>query len=1265
MTATPASLSEAKAALLRKYLRGEMPQGATTAQSIPRRPPGEHVPLSFAQERQWFLEQWQPGTAAYNIPVPLRLGGALQAEAMERALNAVVARHEALRTTFVMTDGQLAQVIAPTLALSLPTTDLQSLPMAEREAAAQRLMAEEVRQPFDLARGPLLRAHLLRLAEAEHLLLLTLHHIVGDGWSLDVLLRELAACYEAAIAGRSAALPELPIQYADHAVWQRERLQGEIADEHLAYWRRQLAGAPAVLELPTDRPHPSVPLSRGAAQPVVFSRAEATALRELSQREGVTLFMTLLAAFQVLLGRYSRQEDIAVGAPIAGRTRPEMEGLIGLFANTLVLRTDLAGDPSFRELLGRVRRTTLDALAHQELPFEQIVAALHPARDPGRNPLFQVMFALQNTPHPEGFGGLSMERLAVHTDTARFDLTLSLEETAQGIAGTIEYSTDLFDATTIARMMEHFHVLLRGIVADPERALSALPLLTDAERRQVLVEWNATDATFPGDRSIHERFEEQVARAPDAIAVAFEGETLTYAQLNAKANQLARYLQARGAGPEVLIGLCVERSLEMVIGILGILKAGSAYVPLDPTYPKERLGFIVADTQIPIVLTQARLLGALPAFDGSVVCLDRDWPVIARADAANAASDVQPHNLAYIIYTSGSTGKPKGVMVSHANVVRLFDATDEWFHFDQHDTWTLFHSYAFDFSVWELWGALLYGGRLIVVPYLVSRSPGAFLDLLCAERVTVLNQTPSAFHQLIAAEEKSDVTRPLALRLVIFGGEALDPQSLRPWFARHGDQSPRLVNMYGITETTVHVTYHPLTADDLEAGSRSPIGRPIPDLQMYVLDAHRQPVPVGVPGELYVGGGGVARGYLNRPELTAERFIPHPFEADAQTRLYKTGDLARYRPDGSVEYLGRIDQQVKIRGFRIELGEIEAALLLHPDVREAVVLARDDRPGDVRLVAYVVPAHGKSPGAGELRRAMALHIPEYMIPAAFVRMDAMPLTPNGKVDRRALPAPGSVSNEGEASFVPPEGLLQLQLARIWEEILDVRPIGITDDFFALGGHSLLAARLVDQIAEVCGQTLPLATLFAGATIKHLEEALLQRAGEMPPSPVAVVQEGKEKRPLFFLHGDLEDGGTYCVKLARALDPDRPFYAIHPAGIDGNPVPHTVEEIAADHLDALRAVQPTGPYLLGGFCNGALFAFEMARQLQEQGERVDALVLVEPGRARPSVRGVGIVIGWWGKLTGLDPEKQIKLYLSLRARYIEKSRRFLSHDRAGR
>jgi len=1235
-----AKLSATRRALIERRLANAATiQSAGGHATIPHRPPDALIPLSFAQERLWFLEQWQPGTATYNIPAPLRLRGPLQVAALECALNELIARHEVLRTTFGIADGNPVQVIAPTLTLPLPVLDLRDLPPTARETEMQRLMADAARRPFNLTQGPLLRATLLRLAETDHLLLLTTHHIVADGWSLGVLLRDLATCYEAAVAGQPVALLPLPIQYADYAVWQREWLHGEVLEGQLGYWRQQLVGAPATLELATDRPHPSVPIYRGATHPVVFSRAEATELKELSQREGVTLFMTLLAAFQALLARYSDQEDIVVGAPIAGRTRPEMEGLIGLFTNTLALRTNLAGDPTFRALLGRVRQVTLDAYAHQDLPFEQLVAALHPARDPSRNPLFQVMFTLQHAPLPATLGDLSVERLAVHTGTARFDMTLSLEETAQGIVGTIEYSTDLFEAATITRMMEHFHVLLRGIVADPEQHLSELPLLTGDERRQVLVEWSANKTEYPREQCIHQLFEAQVARTPDAIAVVFENQQLTYQELNVRANRLAQYLRLCGVGPETLVAICIERSLEMVIGLLGILKAGGAYVPLDPSYPKERLAFMLSDTQAPVLLTQARLVGALPEHLATVICLDTDWGKIAHESGANPVCTVTAANLAYIIYTSGSTGTPKGVMTPHRGVARLLFGVD-YVHLNAAQRILQLATLSFDASTFELWGALLHGGRCVLFPEkdLTFEALGIVLR---RHAITTLWLTASLFNAVIdnAPEALSGIEQ------LLIGGEALSVPHVRRAFQFL--PNTQIINGYGPTENTTFACCYPIPQLPTEMMQSIPIGRPIGNTNVSILDKHLQPVPVGVPGELYIGGDGLARGYLNRPDLTAERFIPDPFGPEPEARLYKTGDLTRYLPDGNIEYLGRLDHQVKIRGFRIELGEIEAVLMTHPMIREALALAREDTPGDTRLVVYVVPAQGEEVNTNILRTYLKERLPAYMVPSAFVLLAAMPITPNGKVDRQALPAPRAMQRERAVSFVPPKSLLQLQLAHIWEELLDVRPVGITDDFFDLGGHSLLAARLATRMMDDFGKRIPLATLFSGATIAHLEAVLLHSAEHGPDSPVVQVQAGKAKQPFFFLHGDLRDSGLYSLKLARALDPDRPFYVIHPALTKGRPLPHTLEAIAAAHLDALRAIQPAGPYLLGGFCAGAHVAFEMAQQLQAQGEQADRLVMIEPDPANARARLAWRLITRGGALFGLEPEQRVRLFLLLR------------------
>ncbi len=937
------------------------------------------LPLSFAQERLWLVDRLEPGSAAYNIPVAWRLGGVLDGAALERALGEIVRRHEALRTVFREVDGSPVQTIAPFGGFVLPVEDLSALDEAEREAAVQRRAGEAARRPFDLAAGPLFRAALLRLGDEEHVLLLGMHHIASDGWSMDILFHELSALYAAYRAGGESPLPELPGQYADYAVWQREQLAGDALDRQLAYWRERLAGAPELLELPTDRPRPAVQTFRGATVPAAFSGPVLERLQALGRSEGATLYMVVLAAFQVLLSRYSGSEDVVVGSPVAGRTRKEVEALIGFFVNTLVLRTDLSGDPSFREVLRRVRATTLGAYEHQEVPFERLVAELQPERSLSHAPLFQVAFALEETGGGEGalaglLPGLEVSAVEAERAIAKFDLYLALSATGQGLRGELNYSTDLFERSTIERMLGHLERVLEQAAADADARLSRLELLGEAERALVLEAWNRTEAEYPADRCIHELFEAQAARTPEAVAVRFEEDSLTYRELNERANQLAHSLRRRGVGPEVRVGICLQRGLETVVSILAVLKAGGAYVPLDPAYPAERIAYMLADSGVPVLLTRETLRGALPACGGvEVVTLDGAAEEIAAESAGNPESGAGPGSLAYVIYTSGSTGAPKGALIEHRNVARLFSATEAWFGFGADDVWTLFHSYAFDFSVWELWGALLYGGRVVVVPYLVSRDPEAFHALVTREGVTVLSQTPSAFRQFIRVDGERG--GELALRVVVFGGEALEPASLREWVERRGAETPRLVNMYGITETTVHVTYRPLGREDVFGGTGSPIGVRIPDLRLYVLDAAGEPVPVGVPGELYVGGAGVARGYLNRPELTAERFVRDRFGADAEGRLYRTGDRVRRLADGSLEYLGRLDEQVKIRGFRIELGEIEAALRSHPAAAEAAVVVREDVPGDPRLVSYVVPRRERAPSVWKMLQARRLGLP--------------------------------------------------------------------------------------------------------------------------------------------------------------------------------------------------------------------------------------------------------------------------------------------------
>ncbi|MFN6571978.1 amino acid adenylation domain-containing protein [Dendronalium sp. ChiSLP03b] len=1046
-------------------------------------------PTSFGQQRLWFIDQLQPGNFANHIWVPLRLKGFFNQAVFLQTLNEIVQRHEVLRTTFATMEGKPVQLILPTLNLTLPTINLEELSEVEQEAEVKKLVIQEIQQPFNLTQAPLLRATLLRLSEIEHILIFTMHHIISDGWSMGILIKEVAVLYKAFLKKQLSPLSELPIQYVEFAAWQQQWLKGEILQSQLSYWKNQLEDVPKLLELPTDYPRPAIGSFRGATYSFELSCELSVALNKLSQQYGSTLFMTLLAAFQTLLWHYTSSEDIVVGSPVANRNRTELEGLIGFFVNTIVLRTNLAGNPTFEELLTRVRKVALAAYAHQDLPFEQLVEELQLQRSLSHTPLFQVMFVLQNSPMPAlEVTGLNLSLLDVDNGTAKFDLTLEITEKAQKLFANLEFNTDLFKEATIKRMAGHFQTLLEGITLNPQLRLSELSLLTESEKHQLLLEWNNTEVAYPQQQCIQQLFETQVERTPDAVAVVFEDEQLTYCELNAKANQLAHYLRALGVKPERLVGIYVERSsktlpqasLYMVIGILAILKAGGAYVPLDPAYPPERLAFILQDAQVSVLLTQQHLIENLPSHQTNIVYLDTEIVSINKQSQENPTNKCTTANLAYIIYTSGSTGQPKGVLVNHSNVVRLFTVTEGWYKFNQNDVWTLFHSIAFDFSVWELWGALLYGGKLVIVPYWLSRSPEDFYQLLVTQQVTVLNQTPSAFSQLIQVEASWGTSKQLNLRLVIFGGEALQLESLRPWFERHGDQLPQLVNMYGITETTVHVTYRPLAKADLEVGLGSIIGRPIPDLQVYLLDRYQQLVPMGVKGEMYVGGAGVARGYLNRPELTTERFIDNSFSDRPNARLYKTGDLARYLPNGDIEYLGRIDNQVKIRGFRIELGEIEAIISQHPAVRETVVVALSQR-----IVAYVVPQREQTLAVETLRHFLESKLPSYMMPGAFVLLEALPLTANGKVDRKALPAPDTARPELTAAYQPPQTEVEQTIAQIWQTVLQVENVGIHDNFFELGGHSLLLVQVHSKLREVFTRDLSVLDLFRYPTINSL------------------------------------------------------------------------------------------------------------------------------------------------------------------------------------
>ncbi|HCE5997530.1 TPA: pyoverdine non-ribosomal peptide synthetase PvdD, partial [Pseudomonas aeruginosa] len=1164
--------------------------------TIPLADRQQPLALSFAQERQWFLWQLEPESAAYHIPSALRLRGRLDVDALQRSFDSLVARHETLRTRFRLEGGRSYQQVQPAVSVSI-----------EREQFGEEGLIERIQaivvQPFDLERGPLLRVNLLQLAEDDHVLVLVQHHIVSDGWSMQVMVEELVQLYAGYSQGLDVVLPALPIQYADYALWQRSWMEAGEKERQLAYWTGLLGGEQPVLELPFDRPRPARQSHRGAQLGFELPRELVEAVRALAQREGASSFMLLLASFQALLYRYSGQADIRVGVPIANRNRVETERLIGFFVNTQVLKADLDGRMGFDELLAQARQRALEAQAHQDLPFEQLVEALQPERNASHNPLFQVLFNHQSeirsvTPEVQ-LEDLRLEGLAWDGQTAQFDLTLDIQEDENGIWASFDYATDLFDASTVERLAGHWRNLLRGIVANPRQRLGELPLLDAPERRQTLSEWNPAQREYAVQGTLQQRFEEQARQRPQAVALILDEQRLSYGELNARANRLAHCLIARGVGADVPVGLALERSLDMLVGLLAILKAGGAYLPLDPAAPEERLAHILDDSGVRLLLTQGHLLERLPRQAG-VEVLAIDGLVLDGYAESDPLPTLSADNLAYVIYTSGSTGKPKGTLLTHRNALRLFSATEAWFGFDERDVWTLFHSYAFDFSVWEIFGALLYGGRLVIVPQWVSRSPEDFYRLLCREGVTVLNQTPSAFKQLMAVACSADMaTQQPALRYVIFGGEALDLQSLRPWFQRFGDRQPQLVNMYGITETTVHVTYRPVSEADLEGGLVSPIGGTIPDLSWYILDRDLNPVPRGAVGELYIGRAGLARGYLRRPGLSATRFVPNPFPGGAGERLYRTGDLARFQADGNIEYIGRIDHQVKVRGFRIELGEIEAALAGLAGVRDAVVLAHDG-VGGTQLVGYVVAdsAEDAERLRESLRESLKRHLPDYMVPAHLMLLERMPLTVNGKLDRQALPQPDA--SLSQQAYRAPGSELEQRIAAIWSEILGVERVGLDDNFFELGGHSLLLLMLKERIGDTCQATLSISQLMTHASVAEQAACIEGQARESLLVPLNGRREGS---PLFMFHPSF--GSVHCYKtLAMALRDRHPVKGVVCRALlgAGREVPEW-DDMVAEYAEQLLQEHPEGVFNLAGWSLGGNLAMDVAARLEQRGRQV--------------------------------------------------------------
>ncbi len=1064
-------LSVEKRQLLERYLKSAG-LNLTNAIIIPQRRDTNKFPLSYAQERLWFMDQLEPNRPIYNMPDTHSFKGTLDLEALERSLGELVRRHEILRTTFELVDGAPVQVIAAPAPLRLEVVDLSELEAAARVSEAQRLANEEAQQPFDLSRGPLFRIRLLRLGEAEHVLLLTMHHIISDGWSLGVLGRELATLYEAYQRGESSPLAELPIQYADFAVWQREWLRCEVLEKQLAYWREQLGGELPVLELPADRPRPARRSYSGAAANIEVSAVVSRRLKEIGREGGATLFMTLLAAFKVLLWRYSGQEEILVGTPIANRNRAETENLIGFFVNTLVLRTQVSGGESFRKLLEQVRETTLGAYEHQDVPFEKLVEELQPERSLSHQPLFQVLFALGNWEDLE-LSGLELSWIQTDSHYVKFDMTLTMAVEEDRIGGAVIYNVDLFDAATIEHMVGQFELVLESIAANPDQPLSELPLLTTAEQ-QMLAAWNDTKSDFP-QRCLQDLFQEQVARAPEAVAVVFNEERLSYEELNRRSNQLAHHLRSLGVGPEVLVGILLERSLELTVGILGVLKAGGAFLPLDPTYPKERLSFMLDNAGLSILLTQQQLLSKLPEDrELRTVCLDSDLD--ANLPHVELETIATPDNLAYVIYTSGSTGQPKGVMVQHRGVSNLAYAQREAFEVSANSRVLQFASISFDAAVSEIFKTLLTGATLCQAPSESLLPLDPLSNLLRAQAITTVTLPPSIW-AILPPEDLP------ALHTAISAGEACSSQIAASW----GGDRRRFLNAYGPTEVTVCATI----SDSLDGNSRPPIGRPIANTEVHVLNADLRPVPIGVVGELYVGGVGLARGYLSRAALTAERFVPNSFSDQPGSRLYRTGDLVRYRHDGNLEYLGRMDQQVKVRGFRIELGEIETALLEHPAVRDAVVLARADTPDDLRLVAYLITEPGTAADVRQWRTWLSQKLPEYMLPAAFVFLREFPLTPNGKVDRRALPAPDTGRPEQAQAYVAPRDQLEQLLIDLWQTTLGSDRIGVKDNFFEIGGNSIKGAILINRLQELLGEYVYVVAIFDAPTVAQLGDYLRQ------------------------------------------------------------------------------------------------------------------------------------------------------------------------------
>lgn len=1163
------------------------------------------IPLSYGQRRMWYLYMLDPSATYNNIPTAYRLRGKLDIPVLEKSFQQIALRHESIRTSFALDNETPYQRIASTIDIRLnPVTDFTAIPSDVLEQELDKLINSEIDLPFNFTDGPLFRVKLIRLGENDHVLFFMVHHAIWDAWSFDIFMHELVVLYEHFSKGMPSPLPPLPVQYGDYTVWHRNWLQSGQEARELAYWKEQLKGELSFLNLPFDRPRPKAMSTQGDTATLALPQQLINELTVLGNKESATLFMVLLAALHVLLYRYTRQEDIIIGVPTQCRIHPDAEKLIGFFVNTLPIRLSLSGNPSFRELLDRERKCCINAFRHQNLPFDRMVEELNPERLANITPLCQVMFTLQDVRTREPMmGDIPLQQVIIRRHVAGLDLSFWVRQTADGMGGAIEYSTDLFDAETIRRFLANYTALLYAIAANPDMAIARLDVLSEEEKHLVLDDWNRTERPYASEVPAYELFERQAGQTPAAIAAVFENEGITYRELNARANQLARYLQQQGVGPEKLVGIFVERSLSMLVGLLGILKAGGAYVPLDPLFPRERLSFMLQDAGVSVLVTQQSLQAELQvSLEVNVVCIDADWGKISRESSDNLTGKAAANHLTYVLYTSGSTGLPKGVQITHQALVNFLCSMREELGITAEDILLAVTTLSFDIAGLELFLPLIAGAKVVIAPREVAADGERLAVLLEKSGATIMQATPVTWRMLLEGGWQGN--KKLT---ILCGGEAFPADLAGPLLER----SARVWNMYGPTETTIWSTVYRMCLKD----GPVLIGRPIANTRIYILDDTMMPVPIGATGELYVGGAGVAWGYLNRPELTEERFISCSFTNNTQERLYRTGDIARYRNDGTIECLGRVDFQVKIRGYRIELGEIEAVFQKHPAVQSVIVDARDTGNGDKRLVAYFIGVSSEeAPSVQTLREFARTMLPEYMVPSAYVLLDHFPLTPNGKIDRKALPEPGAGAHADVSdAYAPPRNEIEMTIVSLWQSLLQVKQVGIHDSFFDLGGHSLLALQLFARLEKIFHKQLPLATLFEAPTIEQLGAIVASQNWKPSWDSLVPIQPGGSKPPFFCMHGA---GGNVLLyrDLARHLGPDQPFYGLQAKGLDGTtPFQTTIEDMARDYVKEIRELQPEGPYYLGGYCLGGAIAYEIACMLSSQGQRVGVVAMFDTQR----------------------------------------------------